>query len=496
MFRIPASTPHLFSHRSAIDEAARLDRLAPSERIARLGRKDALSPEAPSRAQAAIESAGAHVQGDLEAMERRLDRDLGAELSRPTEELRSPARIAEQLESRTVPTILKGMAAELSRAEAEVRATAMRLNAFRRDRGVEHRAVRDAWTSLLIAVVAILAILAESAMNGAFFRDATAGGMLQGWLVAIGFALFNVVLSGLLGAIFLRHALNGASLGVRVGATVGLLVGAGLLSLGHLLLVSLRSEAVRTGFLDEAALLAVDRLIEAPLHWVGDLSSIALVTLGVAISLLGVIKGARAAGDPIPGLLPLHTANLKAALDREALIENAYDDVKQAAQDAEQACLSVTCDAQESDRRLCALQRRTEEMATAFERLPARLEALRMQAETARKDERRVLELAAPYDAPAPAGASAAPASPTVASCQSARTRVERHLKMIEDARKRIADGLRGADLPSALVKIEDARDGAMDRIGDLVDKPGAARRQAPAEASPVRSIRQVALGA
>lgn len=239
-------------------------------------------------------------------------------------------------------TILRQAGEALREAEIEIHQALLALVRFRRAKGVL-RPARQPSGWAVTALVLVLVIAGEAAANGLFLRDASGWGPAGGMLAAAGFATANVIASMALGHLVLRPLLGGAGGFRRLAALSGLAVGSALILAGHVLFVSFRDAAGQVGLAD-ASHMAIEYLLRDPLHWAQDVSSLALLGIGLAASLLSAAKGIRAFDDRLPGYLEISRRHEAARAAREAVIG--------AAQDAIDAALSgaiETIDAVEGD---------------------------------------------------------------------------------------------------------------------------------------------------
>ncbi|SFJ31526.1 hypothetical protein [Albimonas pacifica] len=452
-----------------LEELDRLPRLAEPKALGRLARRDAVSPAGRSLVIAHVDAGARSVARRLGTAVADLEATCRRDLDAPLPDAFDAGGVVRRFEGLEAPTILRRLRTDLPSRRAEARRAFIELTAFRRERGVDGRPVREPWPILVILLAALAMITGEAFLNGAFFRDVAAGGLLEGWIVAGCFAAANVTLSGLVGAWLLRYALNGGSWDVRLVAWIGVLVGVGVLAFLHLSLVSLRVAAVEAGFLGEAARQALDLVAQDPLHWRHDLASIGLLGLGVAISVLGVLKGARAVGDPIPGLGARHRAHVEAVLSCEGLAEDAHDDIVDAADEAQREILSAREPLRRLDARLSMREADVAALTAGLQSWPGRAEALLASAEAIRRDEILALEAASPYPAPDLGAGTATAGEALPEAARSAEAAAAQLHARLAARRADIAARLVEIDVAGAVARVEQARDDALAELATFV---------------------------
>ena len=206
------------------------------------------------------------------------------------------------------------------------------------------RPAREPNPILVTLLLVVSAVLVEAFVNGHFLQDASAFGMLMGWVYAGGFALVNVGVSLAAGFLALRRLTVRPKDWRTLLAMTGLVVYAASALSAHGLFVAFRHSAQEAGDFTEALTAAPALLAADPLFWTSDISAMTLLGIGLLISILGCLEGVYAFSDPHPGYLALSRRKARAAAALHAAVDEARDEIDDAHAEAEDHVIELAGD--------------------------------------------------------------------------------------------------------------------------------------------------------
>jgi hypothetical protein len=182
-----------------------------------------------------------------------------------------------------------------------------------------------------VATMAILIAL-EAVINGSFLAMGSEGGLIAGWLMALGISLFNVLLLGFtFGAMALRQ-LNHRWIHHKLLGTLALCAVLAIAYSSNLAVAHYR-DALGGPDPDNAGVAALATWLANPINplKVSSVQSLWLLGLGIAFTIIGVIDG-YLYEDPYPGYGRFYVEHTRRQSDYQPLFQKSFDELRKVAQ--------------------------------------------------------------------------------------------------------------------------------------------------------------------
>lgn len=191
-----------------------------------------------------------------------------------------------------------------------------------------HRASKRPESRALHLVIIAIFIIAEAAINGSFLAVGVEGGLLMGWLMALGISFFNVVLLGFIfGATGIRQINHHRLYRKLLGAFVLCAVLA--IAYSSNLLVAHYRDALDGTDPDNASSTALTVWLTNPVNplKVNGVQSLWLLGLGIAFTVVGIIDG-YLFEDPYPGYGQFYIEHARRQADYQSLFQKGFDELR------------------------------------------------------------------------------------------------------------------------------------------------------------------------
>jgi hypothetical protein len=185
---------------------------------------------------------------------------------------------------------------------------------------------------LLYALVMLMFIGVEAIINGSFLAVGSEGGLIAGWLMALGISLFNVLLLGFVfGAMALRQT-NHRKVHRRLLGALALCAVLAAAYSSNLWVAHYR-DALGAPDPDNASAVALAAWLANPVNplKVGGVQSLWLLGLGIAFTMVGLIDGYRS-DDWYPGYSRFYVEHIRRQEDFHALIQRCFGELREVKQ--------------------------------------------------------------------------------------------------------------------------------------------------------------------
>ncbi len=191
-----------------------------------------------------------------------------------------------------------------------------------------HRASKRPESRIVHVVIVLCFIALEAFINGTFLAAGSEGGLIGGWVTALGISFFNVVLLGFtFGAMALRQ-LSHHRLYRRL---LGILALCAVLAVAYSsnLLVAHYRDALGGSDPDNAGAAALATWLTNPVNplKVSGVQSLWLLGIGIAFTIMGLVDG-YLFEDPYPGYGRFYIEHTRRQADYQSLYQKSFDELR------------------------------------------------------------------------------------------------------------------------------------------------------------------------
>jgi len=191
-----------------------------------------------------------------------------------------------------------------------------------------HRASKRPESRIVPVVIVLGFIALEAFINGTFLAAGSEGGLIGGWVTALGISFFNVVLLGFMfGAMALRE-LSHHRLYRKLLGTLALCAVLAVAYSSNLLVAHYR-DALGGSDPDNAGEAALANWLTNPVNplKVSGVQSLWLLGIGIAFTIMGLVDG-YLFEDPYPGYGQFYIEHARRQADYQSLFQNSFDELR------------------------------------------------------------------------------------------------------------------------------------------------------------------------
>jgi len=191
-----------------------------------------------------------------------------------------------------------------------------------------HRASERPGSRVGYVMFVLFFIIVEALINGSFLAVGIEGGLITGWITALGISFFNVVLLGFMFGGWARRQLNLRRFHRKLLGALALCAVLAVAYSSNLLVAHYR-DALGGSDPDNAGAAALATWLTNPVNplKVSGVQSLWLLGIGIAFTIMGLVDG-YLFEDPYPGYGRFYIEHTRRQADYQSLYQKSFDELR------------------------------------------------------------------------------------------------------------------------------------------------------------------------